>query len=163
MKVKGSMPLKCISGPVPSKREQSPVPGLKTLVNAKIKVHGLIKDQRSFSKITAFSLPSNLALFRRIFLTLPSISRQENPGGTASQTTSRCILMLGVTIPLVIKKQLPSMLPKRLSNLSCNQEEFVKASSVYTEALRKSGYQDKILYQNHATHTRKKTRKRNIV
>ena len=54
----------------------------------------------------------------------------------------------------VIKKQLPSMLPKRLSDLSCNQEEFVKASSAYSEALWKSGYQDEILYQNHTTHTR---------
>ena len=29
-------------------------------------------------------------------------------------------------------------------------------------ALRKSGYQDEILFQSHATHTRKKTRKRSI-
>ena len=65
--------------------------------------------------------------------------------------------------PPAIKKQLPSMLSKRLSDLSCNQEEFGKALSLYTEALRKSGYQDEILYQNHATHTRKKTRKRSIV
>ena len=46
----------------------------------------------------------------------------------------------------IIKNQFPSMLSKRLSDLSCNQEEFVKASSVYIEALRKSGYQDEILY-----------------
>ena len=65
--------------------------------------------------------------------------------------------------PPVIKKLLPSMLSKRLSDLSCNQEEFVKASSVYTEVLRKSGYQDEILYQTHTTDTRKKTRKCNIV
>ena len=51
------------------------------------------------------------------------------------------------------------MLSKQLSDLSCNQEEFVKASSVYIEALRKSGYQDEILYQNLTAHTLKKTQK----
>ena len=55
------------------------------------------------------------------------------------------------------------MLSNRLSDLLCNQEKFVKASSIYTEALRKSGYQDKILYQNHTTHTHKKTQKCSIV
>ena len=42
--------------------------------------------------------------FRRIFLTLPSTSRQKDTGRTISLTTSRCILTLSLTIPLSPQK-----------------------------------------------------------
>ena len=63
------------------------------------------------SKTTACSSPSNQALFKRIFLTLPSTSCQEDTGRTASQTTSRCILMLDLSIPLSSKNNFPPCCP----------------------------------------------------
>ena len=42
--------------------------------------------------------------------------------------------------PPTIKKQLSSILSNRLSQLSCNQEEFEKAASDYQEAMLKSEF-----------------------
>ena len=39
--------------------------------------------------------------------------------------------------PLVIKKQLPSMISTRLSGLSCNREEFDRALPEYTDAKKR--------------------------
>ena len=39
--------------------------------------------------------------------------------------------------PLIISKQLPIMLAKRLSNFSCNHEEYAKATPEYEEAVRR--------------------------
>ena len=50
--------------------------------------------------------------------------------------------------PPSIKKQLPSMLAERLSQLSCNQHMFNKATVVYQEATQKSGYHNKLKYQH---------------
>ena len=60
------------------------------------------------------------------------------------------------------KKQLPAMISKRLSQNSCNKEEFNKAISEYEEALRKSGYNAKLQYEE-TTKPKKKNRKRNII
>ena len=65
----------------------------------------------------------------------------------------------------MIKKKLPSMLSKRLSELSCNREEFEKATTPYNIAIKTSGYHERLAYDDHATDTRarKRNRKRNIV
>ena len=65
----------------------------------------------------------------------------------------------------MIKKQLPSMLSKRLSELSCNREEFEKAATLYNTAIKTSGYHERLAYNDHATNTRARRRncKRNIV
>ena len=46
----------------------------------------------------------------------------------------------GSNHPPMIKNQLPSMLSKRLSELSCNREEFAKAAIPYNIAIKTSGY-----------------------
>jgi hypothetical protein len=63
--------------------------------------------------------------------------------------------------PPSVTKQLPKMISRRISDISCNEEEFNKAKGDYDEALAKSGYRDKIKYEE--THQRKKNRKRNIL
>ena len=65
-----------------------------------------------------------------------------------------------------IKKQLPSMLPERLSQLSCNQHMFNKATVVYQEAMQKSGYHNELKYQHSSSPTipaKTKKRKRKIL
>ena len=71
----------------------------------------------------------------------------------------------GSNHPPMIKKQLPSMLSKRLSELSCNREEFEKAATPYNTAIKTSGYHEGLAYDDHATDTRarRRNRKRNIV
>ena len=65
----------------------------------------------------------------------------------------------------MIKKQLPSMLSKRLSELSCNRKEFAKAATPYNIAIKTSDYHGGLTYDDHATDTRarRRNRKRNIV
>ena len=65
----------------------------------------------------------------------------------------------------MIKKQLPSMLSKRLSELSCNCKEFEKAATLYNTAIKTSGYHEGLAYDDHATDTRarRRNRKRNLV
>ena len=52
----------------------------------------------------------------------------------------------GSNHPLNILKQLPQMTAKRLSDLSCNEEEFKKAANEYQEVLKKSGFNTKLEY-----------------
>ena len=42
--------------------------------------------------------------------------------------------------PPIIKKHLPSMIAKRVSEISYNEDEFKKAILLYNEALKNSGY-----------------------
>ena len=65
----------------------------------------------------------------------------------------------------MIQKQLPSILSKRLSELSCNREEFAKAARQYNIAIKTSGYHGRLTYDDHKTYTRarKRNRTRNIV
>ena len=68
--------------------------------------------------------------------------------------------------PPSIKKQLPSMLAERLSQLSCNQHMFNKATVDYQEAMRKSGYHNELKYQHSSSPTipaKTKKRKRKIL
>ena len=65
--------------------------------------------------------------------------------------------------PPTIKKQLPSMLAKRLYLLVCNCDEFFKGISDYVEAMRQSGHSGELEYENDPNRKLRKTRKRNIV
>ena len=57
------------------------------------------------------------------------------------------------------------MLSKRLPEISCNRQEFEKASTPYNIAIETSGYNERLAYDVHATDTRarRKYRMRNIV
>ena len=48
--------------------------------------------------------------------------------------------------PLNILRDLPNMISKRLSDLSCNVEEYEKAKPVYETALNESGYKTTMTY-----------------
>lgn len=64
--------------------------------------------------------------------------------------------------PSSITKQLPSMIQRRISDISSDQDEFNKAKDIYNKALKDSGYKEEINYQ--ATPTpRKHTRRRKII
>ena len=63
--------------------------------------------------------------------------------------------------PSNIRKQLPTMIEKRLSSIACDKNEFNKAAPTYNQALEKSGYKHNLAFQ--ATKTEKtRNRKRNI-
>ena len=49
--------------------------------------------------------------------------------------------------PLTIIKELPKMINKRLSELSCNQEEFNEAKPLYEEALSESYYKASLKFE----------------
>ena len=64
--------------------------------------------------------------------------------------------------PPCIKKQLPSNIELRVSQLSCDVEAFHKASPVHEEALRKSDYPASLTYQENCKHS-SRNRKRKII
>ena len=47
---------------------------------------------------------------------------------------------------LNILKQLLKMTSEQLSNLSCNEDEFIKASGEYQNVLKNSGFKGKLIY-----------------
>ena len=49
--------------------------------------------------------------------------------------------------PPTIVKDLPKMINKRLSDLSCNKDEFKKAKPLYENALKGSGYKAEMKYE----------------
>ena len=48
--------------------------------------------------------------------------------------------------PPTIERDIPNMISKRLSDLSCNEEEYVKAKPLYETALNESGYKTTMTY-----------------
>ena len=69
--------------------------------------------------------------------------------------------------PPTIKKQLPSMISNRLSNLSCSPEVFLAEVPVYQEALHSAGYDEKLQYTDKNQQTsqakQKRTRTRKVI
>ena len=63
--------------------------------------------------------------------------------------------------PIHIKTGLPRMIEKRLKTLSKDEEAFNSTKVEYDQALRKSGYEHKLSYQNDQDQTSGKKRKRN--
>ena len=49
--------------------------------------------------------------------------------------------------PLTIKRQVPSMIEKRLSQISCDKSEFQTAIPMYEQALQTSGHHQKLQFQ----------------
>ena len=64
--------------------------------------------------------------------------------------------------PPTIIKDLPKMINKRLSDLSCNEDEFKKAKPLYENALKESGYKAEMKYET-SENTNNKTKKRKIL
>ena len=64
--------------------------------------------------------------------------------------------------PPTIIKQLPKMVSKRISDLSCNKEEFDKIKSVYESALKDSIHFSSISYNNSNTRNARRNRNRKV-
>ena len=63
--------------------------------------------------------------------------------------------------PSIIKKELPFMIKKRLSELSCDKNQFDKAKGIYEKALNESDFNTELSYQNEPT--KRKNRNRKII
>ena len=63
---------------------------------------------------------------------------------------------------LTIMKDLPKMISRRLSELSCNEDEFDKAKLLYEKSLRESGYKTSVSYAQTEVKT-SKNRSWNII
>ena len=58
---------------------------------------------------------------------------------------------------------LPSSISTRTSGLSCDSDKFNKTSQVYSDALKSSGYKDKIRYDQNQNQRNQRNRPRNII
>ena len=66
--------------------------------------------------------------------------------------------------PPNIIKQLPDSINRRISDTSCNEDEFNKAKTMYDDALKSSGYTASLSYNKHRQATRpRRNRKRNNI
>ena len=63
--------------------------------------------------------------------------------------------------PPSIKKQIPSMLADRLSQLSCNQDMFNRAAIVYQGAMQKIGHHNELENQHSSNQTGQSKKKEN--
>jgi len=61
-------------------------------------------------------------------------------------------------LPQVIK-QLPEMINRRICEISCDEEQFLKAKPTYQSALKSSDYDYDMEYKKYQTKTRKRKRK----
>ena len=61
--------------------------------------------------------------------------------------------------PSNIKKELPNMINRRLSELSCDKNEFDKAKGIYEKALNESDFNTKLSYQNKPSERKNRNRK----
>ena len=62
-----------------------------------------------------------------------------------------------------IIKEFPKMVNKRISDLSCNKQEFDKVKSVYESALKDSGHFSSISYNNSNTQNAQRSRNRKVI
>ena len=63
--------------------------------------------------------------------------------------------------PLSIITQIPSMISKRISDISCDSDHFNKAAPDYNTALKKSGFNENIKYS--PSQLKQRNRKRQII
>ena len=65
--------------------------------------------------------------------------------------------------PSHVKKELPNMISKRVSQLSSSREIFNKEAPIYNEALKIAGYKQKLTYHPKEAPKKQRTRQRNIL
>ena len=63
----------------------------------------------------------------------------------------------------IIKKHLPSMIAKRVPEISYDEEEFKKAIPLYNEAPKYSGYAFSLTFQQEQSKRKSRAKKRNVV
>ena len=67
------------------------------------------------------------------------------------------------THPNTIIKEIPKMISKRISEISCDENEFEKVRVDYEHTLIKSGFNEKLCYNENNTTKRNRNRKRKII
>ncbi|KAL9966710.1 hypothetical protein ACROYT_G024826 [Oculina patagonica] len=65
--------------------------------------------------------------------------------------------------PPSVIRQIPASISTRISGLSCDAEEFSKTSQLYNDALKSSGYKEKIQYDRNQSQRNQRNRSRNII
>ena len=65
--------------------------------------------------------------------------------------------------PPSVIRQIPASISTRISGLSCDSDEFNKISQVYNDALKSSGYKEKIRYDQNQNQRNQRNRPRNII
>ena len=65
--------------------------------------------------------------------------------------------------PPSVIRQIPASISTRISGLSCDSDEFNKTSQVYNDALKSSGYKEKIRYDQNQNQRNQRNRPRNII
>ena len=60
--------------------------------------------------------------------------------------------------PNIIIKEIPKIINKRISEISCDKNEFEKARVDYEHAIQKSGFNEKLCYNENNTTRRNGTR-----
>ena len=65
--------------------------------------------------------------------------------------------------PPSIIRQLPASINRRISDISCNETEFNKAKTVYETALKSSGYNETLTYNERPPSRPKRNRQRNVI
>ena len=81
-----------------------------------------------------------------------------------NRTMNRFTSMSSQTTPFYIIRQIPTSINQRITDLSCNAEEFYKASKTYNKALKESGFSEQLVYKpREAQQKSRETRKRNII
>ena len=64
--------------------------------------------------------------------------------------------------PMHVKKELPQMIGRRISDLSSNKEVFEAEVAVYSSALKASGYNNELQYTE-KTVAKKRSRRKNVI
>ena len=65
--------------------------------------------------------------------------------------------------PPTIIKNLPASISRRISDISCDEETFKKASPVYEDALKASGYTESLIFTENEAKKKNRNRQRNII
>ena len=65
--------------------------------------------------------------------------------------------------PTSILKELPKMINKRISDLSCDKEQFEKAKGIYESALSASGFPSNLTFEDNVSESQRPRRKRKII
>ena len=91
----------------------------------------------------------------------PLTSKQKSTGHSENSMMNNRHININSNHPPSIKKALPNTISNRLSELSCDLDNFKKAIPLYKNAIKQSGYKDNLIFSE--TQPKNKSRKRKII
>ena len=127
------------------------------------KLHRISKDIIALFKKEGLSITIETNLIETDFLdvTFNLATKKYSPFRKANNTP--LYINAFSNHPPTIIKQLPKMISKRISDLSCNKDEFDKVKSVYESALKDSGQFSSMSYNNSNTPNARINRNRKVI